>query len=84
MLQTNLYVSGFDLFYYQNNISKIDFLLYTKNEIILVEVKASDNVRSKSLRFILKNINQNIWLENNKTMIKSAPLYVVFCIENDF
>lgn len=49
MLQTNLYVSGFDLFYYQNNISKIDFLLYTKNEIILVEVKASDNVRSKSL-----------------------------------
>lgn len=60
MLQTNLYVSGFDLFYYQNNISKIDFLLYTKNEIILVEVKASDNVRSKSLRFILKNINQNI------------------------
>ena len=88
MLQTNLYVSGFDLFYYQNNISKIDFLLYTKDGIIPVEVKASDNVRSKSLNVYFEKYNPKYMIRistrnfgyNDKTKVKSVPLYAVFCI----
>ena len=87
-----LVCSGFDLFYYQNNTSEIDFLLYTKDGIIPVEVKASDNVRSKSLNVYFEKYNPKYMIRistrnfgyNDKTKVKSVPLYAVFCIENDF
>ena len=87
-----LVCSGFDLFYYQNNTSEIDFLLYTKDGIIPVEVKASDNVRSKCLsvyfekyepKYMIRISTRNFGY-NDKTKVKSVPLYAVFCIEKDF
>ncbi len=87
-----LVCSGFDLFYYQNNTSEIDFLLYTKDGIIPVEVKASDNVRSKCLSVYFEKYEPKYMIRistrnfeyNDETKIKSVPLYAVFCIEKDF
>ena len=57
--------------------------------IIPVEVKSSDNVKSRSLSNYIKEFNpkyairissKNFGFKNN---IKSVPLYAVFCINKD-
>ena len=63
-----------------------------KNGIIPVEVRANDNVRSKSLNVYFEKYKPKYMIRistrnfgyNNKTKVKSAPLYAVFCIEKDF
>lgn len=66
---------------------KIDFLIDVRGNIIPIEVKASDEVKSTSLnKYIIKNnpkyairiSSKNFGFENN---IKSVPLYAVFCIK---
>lgn len=68
--------------------AEIDFLLYNNEGIIPVEVKASENTKSKSLNFYISKFNpkcairissKNFGFENN---IKSIPLYAVFCIKD--
>lgn len=87
-----LVCNNHDLFYWQNNTSEVDFLLYSKEGIIPVEVKASDNVRSKSLnvyfekyhpKYMVRISARNFGFDSKKN-IKSVPLYAVFCIEKDF
>jgi len=83
---------GHDLYYYQNqNTLEIDFLLYTKEGIIPVEVKAANNTQSKSLSAYLKNFNpkyairistKNFGYDEEKK-IKSIPLYAVFCLTKE-
>ena len=86
-----LVCNNHDLFYWQNNTSEVDFLLYSKEGIIPVEVKASDNVRSKRLnvyfekyhpKYMIRISARNFGFDSKKN-IKSVPLYAVFCIEKD-
>ena len=69
--------------YYWNskNKAEIDFLLYNKDGIIPVEVKAGDNTQSKSLKvykekykpkYAIRISTKNFGYRNN---IKSIPLY---------
>ena len=76
------------LYYWQSNgMAEIDYLIYRRDDgIIPIEVKASDNNKSKSLNaymdkykptYAIRVSSKNFGFENN---IKSVPLYAVFCI----
>lgn len=71
------------------NYTSLDhtFLITNKDGIIPVEVKASDNTKSRSLNVYMEKYNpsyairvssKNFGFENN---IKFVPLYAVFCIK---
>lgn len=77
-----------NLNYWKNDYdSEIDFILQSeKGEIIPLEVKASDHVKSRSLnnyitdykpKYAIRTSLRNFGLKNN---IKSVPLYAIFCI----
>lgn len=83
-----LKTNGYDLYYWEaNGKAELDFVIQsTEGDIIPVEVKASDNVRAKSLGVFMKKYDiqkairissKNFGFENN---IKSVPLYAVFAI----
>lgn len=77
-----------DLYYWKsNNTAELDFVIYNDDGIIPIEVKANDNVQSKSLLTYMKSFKpnygirlstKNFGFENN---IKSVPLYATFCIK---
>ena len=77
-----------NLFYWlSNGKAEIDFLLYGEEGVIPVEVKASENTKSKSLNtyiqayqpsYSIRISSKNFGLVNG---IKSVPLYAVFCIK---
>ena len=85
---TELRQNKIDLLYWTSgNEAEVDFILYNSDGIIPVEVKASDNTKSKSLKTYVEKFHpkysiristKNFALENN---IKSVPLYAVFCIK---
>ena len=69
------------------NEAEVDFISRLGKNVIPIEVKSSDNIRSKSLDVYIKKYNpeyairistRNFDFENN---IKSVPLYAVFCIK---
>lgn len=80
--------NGVSLYYWKSNSdAEIDFVLYNKDGLIPIEVKASDNITSKSLNSYVKQYKpeysiristKNFGFENN---IKSVPLYAVFLIK---
>lgn len=80
--------NNISLYYWNSgNKAEIDFLLYNKDGIIPVEVKAGDNTQSKSLNIYKEKYNpkysiristKNFGFNNN---IKSIPLYATFCIQ---
>ena len=84
-----LVCNGFDLYYWKSDATaEVDFLLYTKDGIIPVEVKSSDNTQSKSLgvynntykpKYSIR-ISTKDFGYNEKNNIKSVPLYAVFMI----
>ena len=85
-----LLCNGFDLYYWKNDATaEIDFLLYTKDGIVPVEVKAGDNTQSKSLNVYNNSYEPKYSIRistkdfgyNEKTRIKSIPLYAVFMIK---
>lgn len=87
-----LVCNGYDLYYWQtNSLSEIDFLLYTKDGIIPVEVKAGDNTKSKSLNTYIEKYNPNYSIRisskgfgyDSLKKIKSIPLYAIFCIKEN-
>ena len=70
----------------EKGTSEIDFVIARDGKIIPIEVKSSNNTRSKSLDYYIKTYkpeysirisSKNFGLENN---IKSIPLYAVFCL----
>jgi len=84
-----LICNGYDLYYWKNdNTSEVDFLLYTKDGIIPVEVKAGDSTQSKSLNIYSNTYKPKYSIRistkefgyNPETKIKSVPLYAVFLI----
>lgn len=86
---TELISNGFNLYYYSlNQILELDFLIETNDGVIPIEVKAAQNVSSKSLnyyieknhpRYAIRISGKNFGFDNN---IKSVPLYATFCIKN--
>jgi predicted AAA+ superfamily ATPase len=76
-----------DLYYWDsNNRAEIDFVTNLKDGVIPIEVKASENVHSKSLSvfvnkykppYSIRLSTKNFGFENN---IKSVPLYAAWCI----
>lgn len=67
--------------------AEVDFIIYTNDGIIPVEVKSGNNVKSTSLNFYINEnkpkysirlSTKNFGFENN---IKSIPLYAAFCIK---
>ena len=79
--------NNISLYYWNSgNKAEVDFLLYNKDGIIPVEVKAGDNTQSKSLNIYKEKYNpkysiristKNFGFTNG---IKSIPLYATFCI----
>ncbi len=91
-MANQLVCNGYDLYYWQSdNTAEVDFLLYTGDGIIPVEVKASDNTKSKSLNVYIDKYNPKYAIRistrtfgyDPKKRIKSIPLYAVFCLKND-
>ena len=79
---------GLALYYWDSsNQAEIDFVLNLNDGIIPVEVKASDNIRSRSLKvyvekfkptYAIRVSSRNFGFSNG---IKSVPLYAVHCID---
>lgn len=83
-----LVVNGYTPYYWESNgNAEVDFVIQDRDgNIIPIEVKAADNVRSKSLnqfvakykpKYSVRVSGKNFGFENG---IKSVPLYAVFCI----
>lgn len=81
--------NGFDSFYWESDgKAEVDFVVQTNaGDCIPIEVKSSDNVRSKSLNqyvlkynppFSIRISTKNFGFENR---IKSIPQYACFCIK---
>lgn len=78
---------GFELYYWTSgNQAEIDFISRIGEDIIPIEVKSSNNIRSRSLsiyesryspKYSLRTSLKNFGFENG---IKSVPLYAIFCI----
>ncbi len=85
---TQLIFNNISVYYWTNaSNSEIDFIIYNKDGIIPIEVKASDNTQSKSLNMYIKRYEpkyairistKNFGFANK---IKSVPLYATFCIK---
>ncbi len=85
---SQLLMNNLDLLYWTTEgKAEIDFLIYNNDGIIPIEVKSSENTKSKSLNFYISKFNpkysiristKNFGFENN---IKSVPLYATFCIK---
>ena len=88
-----LLINGFELYYWKSTATaEVDFLLYTNDGVIPVEVKASDNTQSKSLKLYMEKYKPKYAIRistkdfgyNPETKIKSIPLYAVFLINDGF
>ena len=88
VVATQLLINEHDLIYWESgNTAEIDFVLYTNDGLIPLEVKADTNVTSKSLNLYMKRYNpkyairvcaKNFGFANN---IKSVLLYAVYLIK---
>ena len=79
---------GMPIYYYSSNDSKveIDFVVQTPNRVIPVEVKAGENVKSKSLRTYVVELHPDLHLKGLRFSMKTYvdqewmenyPLYMV-------
>ncbi len=85
---TQLLSNKHKLIYWESsNQAEIDFVIYNDDGIIPIEVKADNNVGSKSLKIYMNRYKpkygiristKNFGFENN---IKSVPLYALFLIK---
>ena len=82
---TNMAINHF--YWTSEGRAEVDFIIEYKNRIIPVEVKSSENVRSRSLSIYKERFEpnqmirlslRNFGLEGN---LKSIPLYAVFCLK---
>lgn len=79
--------NNISLYYWKSKSdAEIDFIIYNYDGLIPVEVKSSDNTKSKSLKtymerfkpkYAIRVSSKNFGFENN---IKSVPLYATFLI----
>ena len=85
-----LVAHGHELHYWTSgNKAEIDFLLNLSNGIIPVEVKAAENVRSRSLQVYVEKYHPTYAIRISARNfgfadgIKSVPLYAVHCITSN-
>ncbi|MBR1591067.1 MAG: ATP-binding protein [Acidaminococcaceae bacterium] len=78
---------GYPLFYWTNSgTAELDFLLQKGSDVIGVEVKKGEHIRSRSLSVFINEYNPaysiRLSLKNfgESNGIKSVPLYAAFCI----
>ncbi len=85
-----LVCNNFSLYYWKNDATaEIDFLLYTRDGIIPLEVKAGENTQSKSLNIYREiyhpkyaiRLSTKDFAYDPKKQIKSVPLYAIFLIK---
>ena len=85
-----LVCKNYNLYYWRNNDYEVDFLLYTKDGIIPMEVKANNNSTSKSLNKYMElyqpkyaiRISTTNFGYDPKTKIRTIPIYAIFCIDD--
>lgn len=87
-VNNQLIINKHSCFYWTSgNTAEIDFITRLGINIIPIEVKSSDNTRSRSLNeyinkyspeYSIRISSKNFGFENN---IESIPLYAVFCIK---
>lgn len=88
---SSLKINDVNLNYWKSDYeSEIDFVLQSdKGLIIPLEVKTSDNVKSRSLNNYIKEYSPSYAIRVSsknfgfKNGIKSVPLYAVFCIDKN-
>jgi len=77
---------GYPLYYWTSGTSEVDFIIEKQSDVFPIEVKARENVKSRSLSVYVKKYypdysirisGKNFGLEND---ILSIPLYAVFCL----
>ncbi len=83
----HLVTIGQKLNYWESNgKAEIDFVLRLNDDLVPLEVKSADNVRSRSLKIYVEKYSpkycirlstKNFGFENG---IKSIPLYAIFCL----
>lgn len=79
--------SDYEIYYWESQgRAEVDFVIEKAGEVIPIEVKSGDNVRSKSLAEFIKRYSppfsyrvsfKNFGNENN---IRSVPFYSLFCL----
>lgn len=82
-----LKVNGYELYYFtENNNLEVDFITRIEDDIIPIEVKSGERIKSRSLmkyiddynpKYAIRISRKNFGFENG---IKSVPLYAVYCI----
>lgn len=82
-----LQAKKYELYYWESNSqAEVDFIIQKNGDVIPIEVKAEDNVKSRSLNvyvdkykppYAIRISSKNFGLKNN---IKSVPLYAVHLI----
>lgn len=82
-----LSTNGYELFYWESkSIAEVDFVICINGQNIPIEVKSSDNVKSRSLNvyvnkykpaYSIRISSKNFGYQNN---IKSVPFYAAFAI----
>lgn len=82
-----LAAKGYDLYYWESsNTAELDFVLQKGNQIIGIEVKKGEHVRSRSLSVFVDSYKPaysiRLSLKNfgEKDGLKSVPLYAAFCV----
>lgn len=82
-----LAAKGYDLYYWESSsTAELDFVLQKENQIIGVEVKKGEHVRSRSLSVFVRSYKPaysiRLSLKNfgEKDGLKSVPLYALFCV----
>lgn len=83
----NLYSKNKELYYWSiDNMYEVDFLINIDGDIIPIEVKASDNITSKSLNYYINRYKPKYSIRlstknfGESNGIKSIPLYASFLI----
>jgi len=82
-----LSAKGYDLYYWQSDgIAELDFVIQKGPQIIGIEVKKGEHVKSRSLSVFINEYSPDysirLSLRNfgEKNGLKSVPLYAAFCI----
>lgn len=82
-----LTAKGYDLYYWESGSSaELDFVLQKDNQIVGIEVKKGEHVRSRSLSVFVSSYKPiysiRLSLRNfgRKDNLKAVPLYAIFCI----
>lgn len=82
-----LAAKGYDLYYWESsNTAELDFVLQKDNQIVGIEVKKGEHVRSRSLSVFVNRYKPaysvRLSLKNfgERDNLKLVPLYAIFCV----